>query len=100
MRSHIVVLRKLVVDVLKADGLGIETVIHLADTVAAHLHIGDGLLGGLADFLCLPVLFLLHDDPLLLLSGEGITVNDAVFDRHLRLSLCCAVVQAAIPPGL
>ena len=98
--SFILVLRKLVVDVLKADGLGIEPVIHLANTVAAHLHIGNGLLSGLADFLCLPVLFLLHDDPLLLLSGKGITVNDAVFDRHLRLCLCCAVVQAAIPPVL
>ena len=98
--SLIVVLGKLVVDVLKADGLGIETAVHLADTVAAHLHIGNGLLGGLADFLCLPVLFLLHDDPLLFLSGKGIAVNDAVFDRHLRLCLCCAVVQAAIPPVL
>lgn len=39
-------------------------------------------------------------DPLLLLSGKGIAVNDAVFDRHLRLCLCCAVVQAAIPPVL
>ena len=98
--SFILVLRKLVVDVLKTDGLGIEPVIHLADTVAAHLHIGNGLLGGLADFLCLPVLFLLHDDPLLFLSGKGVAVNDAVFDRHLRLCLCCAVVQAAIPPVL
>ena len=98
--SFILVLRKLVVDVLKGDGLGIEPVIHLANTVAAHLHIGNGLLGGLADFLCLPVLFLLHDDPLLFLSGKGVAVNDAVFDRHLRLCLCCAVVQAAIPPVL
>ena len=41
----------------------------------------------------LPVLFLLHDDPLLLLSGKGIAVNDAVFDRHLMLCLCCAAVS-------
>ena len=33
----------------------------------------------------LPVLFLLHDEPLLFLSGKSIAVNDAVFDRHLRL---------------
>ena len=59
--------------------------------ISAHLHIGNGLLGGLADFLCLPVLFLLHDDPLLFLSGKGIAVNDTVFDGHLRLCLCCAV---------
>ena len=98
--SFVLVLRKLVVDVLKGDGLRVEAAVYLADTVAAHLHIGNGLLGGLADFLCLPVLFLLHDDPLLFLSGKGITVNDAVFDRHLRLCLCCAVVQAAIPPVL
>ena len=98
--SFVLVLRKLVVDVLKGDGLRVEAAVHLADTVAAHLHIGNGLLGGLADFLCLPVLFLLHDDPLLFLSGKGIAVNDAVFDRHLRLCLCCAVVQAAIPPVL
>ena len=98
--SFVLVLRKLVVDVLKGDGLRVEAAVYLADTVAAHLHIGNGLLGGLADFLCLPVLFLLHDDPLLLLSGKGIAVNDAVFDRHLRLCLCCAVVQAAIPPVL
>ena len=52
----IVVLGKLVVDVLKADGLGIEPIVHLADPVAAHLHIGNGLLGGLADVLCLSVL--------------------------------------------
>ena len=96
----IIVLRKLVVDVLKGDGLRVEAAVHLADTVAAHLHIGNGLLGGLADFLCLPVLFLLHDDPLLFLSGKGIAINDAVLDRHLRLCLCCAVVQAAIPPVL
>ena len=98
--SFVLVLRKLVVDVLKGDGLRVEAAVHLADTVAAHLHIGNGLLGGLADFLCLPVLFLLHDDPLLFLSGKGIAVNDTVFDRHLRLCLCCAVVQAAIPPVL
>ena len=98
--SFVLVLRKLVVDVLKGDGLRVEAAVHLANTVTAHLHIGDGLLGGLADFLCLPVLFLLHDDPLLFLSGKGIAVNDAVFDRHLRLCLCCAVVQAAIPPVL
>ena len=98
--SFVLVLRKLVVDVLKGDGLRVEAAVHLADTVAAHLHIGNGLLGGLADFLCLPVLFLLHDDPLLFLCGKGIAVNDAVFDRHLRLCLCCAVVQAAIPPVL
>ena len=98
--SFVLVLRKLVVDVLKGDGLRVEAAVYLADTVAAHLHIGNGLLGGLADFLCLPVLFLLHDDPLLFLSGKGIAVNDAVFDRHLRLCLCCAVVQAAIPPVL
>ena len=98
--SFVLVLRKLVVDVLKGDGLRVEAAVHLADTVAAHLHIGNGLLGGLADFLCLPVLFLLHDDPLLFLSGKGIAVNDAVLDGHLRLCLCCAVVQAAIPPVL
>ena len=98
--SFVLVLRKLVVDVLKADGLRVEAAVYLADTVAAHLHIGNGLLGGLADFLCLPVLFLLHDEPLLFLSGKGIAVNDAVFDGHLRLCLCCAVVQAAIPPVL
>ena len=98
--SFVLVLRKLVVDVLKGDGLRVEAAVHLTDTVTAHLHIGDGLLGGLADFLCLPVLFLLHDDPLLFLSGKGIAVNDAVFGRHLRLCLCCAVVQAAIPPVL
>ena len=98
--SFVLVLRKLVVDVLKGDGLRVEAAVYLADTVAAHLHIGNGLLGGLADFLCLPVLFLLHDDPLLFLSGKGIAVNDAVFDGHLRLCLCCAVVQAAIPPVL
>ena len=98
--SFVLVLRKLVVDVLKGDGLRVEAAVHLADTVTAHLHIGDGLLGGLADLLCLSVLFLLHDDPLLFLSGKGIAVNDTVFDGHLRLSLCCAVVQAAIPPVL
>jgi len=98
--SFVLVLCKLVIDVLETDGLGIEPVIHLADTVAVHLHIGNGLLGGLADFLCLPVLFLLHDDSLFLLSGKGIAVNDAVFDRLLRLCLCCAVVQSAIPPVL
>ena len=98
--SFVLVLRKLVVDVLKGDGLRVEAAVHLTDTVTAHLHIGDGLLGGLADFLCLPVLFLLHDDPLLFLSGKGIAVNDTVFDGHLRLCLCCAVVQAAIPPVL
>ena len=98
--SFVLVLRKLVVDVLKGDGLRVEAAVHLADTVAAHFHIGNGLLGGLADFLCLPILFLLHDNPLLFLSGKGIAVNDAVFDRHLRLCLCCAVVQAAIPPVL
>ena len=98
--SFVLVLRKLVVDVLKGDGLRVEAAVYLADTVAAHLHIGNGLLGGLADFLCLPVLFLLHDDPLLFLSGKGIAVNDAVLDGHLRLCLCCAVVQAAIPPVL
>ena len=98
--SFVLVLRKLVVNVLKGNGLRVEAAVHLADTVTAHLHIGDGLLGGLADFLCLPVLFLLHDDPLLFLSGKGIAVNDTVFDGHLRLCLCCAVVQAAIPPVL
>ena len=98
--SFVLVLRKLVVDVLKGDGFRVEAAVYLADTVAAHLHIGNGLLGGLADFLCLPVLFLLHDDPLLFLSGKGIAVNDAVFDGHLRLCLCCAVVQVAIPPVL
>ena len=98
--GFVLVLRKLVIDVLKGDGFRVEAAVHLADTVAAHLHIGNGLLGGLADFLCLPVLFLLHDDPLLLLSGKSIAVNDAVLDRHLRLCLCCAVVQSAIPPVL
>ena len=37
--SFVLVLRKLVVDVLKGDGLRVEAAVHLADTVAAHLHI-------------------------------------------------------------
>ena len=45
-------LRKMCIrDSLKGDGLRVEAAVHLANTVTAHLHIGDGLLGGLADFL-------------------------------------------------
>ena len=97
----VLILSKLVVDVVIADGLGIEAAIHLADTVTAHLHIGDRLLRGLTDFLGFSVLFLLHDDFLLFLSGKSIAVHLAIFYSHFRL--CClfgAAVQSAIPPVL
>ena len=95
----ILVLGKLIVDVVVADGLGVEPVIHLADTVLAHLHIRNGLLGGLGDFLCLLVLFLLHDDLLLFRSGKSVTVHTTVFHGFLRrFCLFGAVCQSAIPP--
>ena len=95
----ILVLGKLVIDVVIADGLGVEAVIHLADTVPAHLHIGDSLLGGLGDFLCLLVLFLLHDDFLLFRSGKSIAVHLAIFYGLLRrVCLFGAGCQSAIPP--
>ena len=97
----VLILSKLVVDVVISDGLGVEAAVHLADTVTAHLHIGDRLLRGLADFLCLLVLFLLQDDFLLFLSGKSIAVHLAILHSHFRL--CClfgAAVQSAIPPVL
>ena len=95
----VLVLGKLIIDVVVADGLGVEAAVHLADTVAAHLHIGDGLLGGLGDFLCLFVLFLLHDDFLLFRSGKSIAVHLAVFHGLLRrVCLFGAGCQSAIPP--
>ena len=42
----IVILGQLVVDVVKADGLGIDMVGHTADTVLAHFLIGNGILDG------------------------------------------------------
>ena len=79
----------------------VETAVDLADAVAAHLHIGDGLLRRFADFLCLLVLFLLHDQLLLFLGGEKIAVHLAVFGKPLRLcGLFRAAVQSAIPPSL
>ena len=70
----------------------------LADAVAAHLHIGDGLLRRFADFLCLLVLFLLQDQLVLFLGGEKIAVHLAVFCKPLRLcGLFRAAVQSAIP---
>ena len=99
----VLVLGKLVVDVVKTDGFGVETAVHLADTVLTHLDIGDRLLRGLGNLLCLLVLFLLHDDFLLFLSGERIAVDLAVPDAFLlRLRSCLGIfaVQAAIPPFL
>ena len=62
---------------------------------------GDGLLRRFADFLCLLVLFLLHDQLLLFLGGEKIAVHLAVFGKPLRLcGLFRAAVQSAIPPSL
>ena len=97
----VLILGKLIVDVVIADGLGVESAVHLADTVTAHLHIGDRLLCGLADFLCLLVLFLLQDDFLLFLSGKSIAVHLAILHSHFRLfCLFGAAVQSAIPPVL
>ena len=97
----VLVLGKLIVDVVETDRLCIETAVDLADAVAAHLHIGDGLLRRFADFLCLLVLFLLHDQLLLFLGGEKIAVHLAVFGKPLRLcGLFRAAVQSAIPPSL
>ena len=42
----IVILGQLIVDVVKADGLGIDMVGHSADTVLAHFLIGNGILDG------------------------------------------------------
>ncbi|MPM79665.1 hypothetical protein SDC9_126704 [bioreactor metagenome] len=42
----VLVLRKLVVDVLKADGLGVERVAHAADPIRPHPLIGDAVLRG------------------------------------------------------
>ena len=42
----VLVLGQLVVDVIKADSLGIEPVLDPADPVAAHLLVGNGLLRG------------------------------------------------------
>ena len=98
-RAAAIITSKLVIDVVIADGLGVEAAVHLADTVAAHLHIGDGLLGGLGDFLCLLVLFLLHDDFLLFHSGKSIAVHLAIFHGLLRrVCLFGAGCQSAIPP--
>ena len=97
----VLILGKLIVDVVISDGLGVEAAVHLADTVTAHLHIGDRLLCGLADFLCLLVLFLLQDDFLLFLSGKSIAVHLAILHSHFRLfCLFGAAVQSAIPPVL
>ena len=97
----VLVLGELVVDVVETDGLCVKAAADLADAVAAHLHIGDGLLRRFADFLCLLVLFLLHDQLLLFLGGEKIAVHLAVFGKPLRLcGLFRAAVQSAIPPSL
>ena len=106
----VLILSKLVVNIVETDGLGVEAAVYLADTVTAHLHIGDRLLCGLADFLRFLVLFLLRDDFLLFLSGKSICVSLetlytlAVFECLLRLGVCLchsvAAVQSAIPPVL
>ena len=99
----VLVLGKLVVDVVETDGFGVEAAIHLTDAVLTHLDIGDRLLRGLGNLLCLLVLFLLHDDFLLFLSGERIAIDLTVPDAFLlRLRSCLGIfaVQAAIPPFL
>ena len=97
----VLVLGELIVDVVETDSLCIKTAVDLADAVAAHLHIGDGLLRRFADFLCLLVLFLLQDQLLLFLGGEKIAVHLAVFGKPLRFcGLFRAAVQSAIPPSL
>ncbi|CDC75982.1 putative uncharacterized protein [Candidatus Colimorpha enterica] len=106
----VLILSKLVVNIVETDGLGVEAAVYLADTVTAHLHIGDRLLCGLADFLRFLVLFLVRDDFLLFLSGKSICVSLetlytlAVFECLLRLGVCLchsvAAVQSAIPPVL
>ena len=57
----ILVLRQLVVNVVELDLLGEEPLRHHADTVPAHLPVGDGLLGSAGDFAV----------PLGLLDGSG-----------------------------
>ena len=97
----VLVLGKLIVDVVIPDSFGIETAVDLADAVFAHLHIGDRLLRGLGNFLCFPVFFLLHDDPLLFLRGKCIAVDLTVFHDLFRLiCLLGFVCQSAIPPVL
>ena len=95
----VLVLGKLVVDVTEPDGLGVQAGVDLADTIPAHLHIGDRLLGRLGDFLALLVLFLLRDKLLLFLSGKNVAVHLAVFQRLFRLCrISGCIVQSAIPP--
>ena len=57
----VLVLRQLVIDVVELHLLGVVTLRHHADTVPAHLPVGDGLLGGAGDFAV----------PLGLLDGSG-----------------------------
>ena len=51
--AFILVLRQLIVDVQKLNGLGILPVRHLADAVLVHPLVGNGLLCGNALFACL-----------------------------------------------
>ena len=48
----VIILGKLVIDVVKADRLGIQPVLHTADPVASHLLIGDRLLCGNTILFC------------------------------------------------
>ena len=52
----VLILRQLIIDIIKTDGLGIIFILHPAYPVLCHFPVRDGLLGG--DTLLLPLLFL------------------------------------------
>ena len=95
----ILVLSELVVDVVETDCFRIEAAVHLADTIPAHLHIGNRLLCRHPCLLCAASLLLCHDDFLLLVSGERITKDPAIADGLFGLIyLFSGAAQYAVPP--
>ena len=55
-RRLVVVLRELIVDVLKLDGLGVILIRDAADAVRPHSLIGNGVLRGIRSLLALPLI--------------------------------------------
>ena len=108
----ILVLRQLIIDVVKLHLFGVVPLRHHADTVPAHLLVGDGLLGGAGDF---PVPLGLLDgsgQPPLLCPGEfgvrgqadGVPQISLIFfvlsfcGLQIFYLLCLLLLQSRVPP--
>ena len=108
----VLVLRQLVIDVVELHLLGVVTLRHHADTVPAHLPVGNGLLGSPGDFTVPLGLLDGSGQPPLLAAGEfgvrgqadGVPQISLIFfvlsfcGLQIFYLLCLLFLQSRVPP--